>query len=239
VRYTGYYRHQVRWGKLVILDNPVHEDVPNDLDRFLTAVFRLKPPVVILPDIIDDIPGTIWSAQLSASRLQGEIGLSDDPEYRPELMVVPHGFTTEEFIETAYSLVAIPGVRWIGITLERRLKDDPLALARRRERVLALTNDPRFNNTKFHLLGLSEQATELSDPAFARVTSVDTSKFVVLSLTSPPVYPPAPIAIKYPGREGLGPRSEYFQWRKPTIWEAGDLRNMLRAWSVYAERDEL
>lgn len=236
-RYAGYYRQQVREGKLVILDNPVHEDVPNSLERFVDAVLKLQPPVAVLPDIIDDISGTIISAE-GASKYCTWVMQQHNGARLPAFMAVPHGFDTPQFVDTAAKLIEVPGVSWIGVTLERRLKDDPLALLRRRDRVLALANDTRFNGIKIHLLGLSESAIELEDPSFARVASVDTSKFVVLGLTGSWVYPPAPLTLAYPGREGLGPRNEYFHYRRLTTSEGVRLQEQLRTWSAYAERDD-
>jgi hypothetical protein len=245
IRYAGYYRKQVRDGKLVILDNPVHEDIPNDLERFVNAVLVLHPTVAILPDIIDDIPGTLESAQKAITQCQSAIYRERNPHGslpdQPQYMAVPHGFTTEEFVDTAAKLIAIPGVTWLGITLERRLKDDPLALARRAERVLALSADPRFNGIRFHLLGLSERASELApynEDVFDRVVSVDTSKFAVLALNGIWAWPVPPLPMHYPGRESLGPRNAYFHYRNPSDTILPHLTEQLRTWSFYAERND-
>lgn len=228
--YARFYRQMALEGELVILDVPEHESVPLDEEAWIYAIRELvRPTVIVLPDSIESSNRTIDNAV----RLAGEV-----TKLRPKsaLMGVPHGETLEEFIACAIALCNL-GCSWLGVSLERRLNDDKLAVKNREERIRALKLNGETRHTKIHLLGISEEATELDNPFLMRTCeSVDASKFAVWLLTGSPVVPPVPIRQEYPGRKALGGSIEYFDYR-PTLgnWPRG-LRANLSRWCAYANR---
>jgi hypothetical protein len=193
----------------------------------------LEPTVAIVPDVIDDIPMTVNLARHAAGIVSSRKAILP----QPELMAVPHGHTHEEFYQCAAELIKIPGITWLGITLERRLNDDQLALKRRRERLRMLSYDPLFSGTKIHLLGVSETAEELGDDSvWERAVSCDTSKFAVWALTRNPVAPPVPLSTPYPGREIFGGSYNYY-WAHGLSWpDRRKFTQNLAEWSRYAQR---
>lgn len=234
MRYCSYYRNKLALGHTVILDNPVHENEEIDFSDWLTAIGLLRPTIAILPDTIDDADKTVAHAETLAAVQQ---------ETYPEvsLMAVPHGHSQADFYTCARKLARIPQVSYLGISLERRLNDDELALERRRARVnfIRTTND--FDHIKLHLLGTSENSTELVGDShiWSRVSTADTSKFAVRYLSGIPAIPPGPTPNAYPGREPFGGGIGYF-WSRPQLPLFGKrgLRNNLAAWCDYADRKE-
>lgn len=232
MQYARFYRNQVKRNALVILDSPVHENLTPNLGEWVTALGWLRPSVAILPDIIDDAEGTVKSAIFAADQARHYPGI--------QLMGVPHGKDNAEFLDCAQELVHGVQVKWLGISLERRLENDVLAYQRRVERIRCLARDPVFAGVNIHLLGISEAARELREPLFRRVTSADTSKFAVYYLSGNPAVPPSPLNKQYPGRAALGGSFEYFNWR-PSLpsgsrlgeFQRGFLDNLSR-WSDYA-----
>jgi hypothetical protein len=154
-------------------------------------------------------------------------------------MGVGHGTTTEEFLWSCIELRRQVGVKWLGVSLERRLNDDKLALEHREERVRAIKNHATTRAAFVHLLGLSEQGTELDSPFFQDTcVSVDTSEFAVWYLTGNPVSPPVPIRQEYPGRKVLGGSMSYF-YHRPTVDSVNGLLANLAEWAAYADRREV
>jgi len=228
--YAEFHRQQVANGKLVILDNPVHENVEISIDDWIGAAQFLKPTVVIIPDVIDDVSATVAYAKTYRKEIQRVSPQS-------HLMAVPHGVEHGDFLSCARELAALrdPMITWFGVSLERRLQDDPQALNRRFRRVRILQTEPEVCRRNVHLLGISEQAVELRSPTFAHCVSADASKFAVLALTGNPVYPPAPIRVHYPGRKALGGSIEYFEYEPPAEFSSTMFYDTLDAWSKYAE----
>ncbi len=146
--YERYYRDKSDLGRLVILDSPVHENVPLDELAWASAVSLVKPSVIVLPDVIDSSDQTVRNALRYASVARRLSPYS-------QLMGVGHGETTEEFLECSVQLRRTVGVDWLGVSLERRLNDDKLALKRRTERIQALRRNIDTRPAKIHLLGLS------------------------------------------------------------------------------------
>lgn len=204
--YRNFYLDQMRRNRWVILDNPVHEDAPISEDEFLGVATTLRPSVATLPDVIDDAEQTVANAK----RLVGELK-SRCPDTLP--MVVPHGVTHDEFLACAHELAtAVSGIGFIGMTLERRLKDDRLACFRRGYRVRLLRESRHFDGMRIHYLGTSEEANEFTTGELSLVYSADSAKFAVRAITGTEQDPPAPIACAYPGRDALGGSLGYFLW---------------------------
>lgn len=228
--YAKFHRQQVAAGKLVILDNPVHENEPLNLEQWLLAVQLLRPTVINLPDVIDD-----WEKTVSLARSCAPRAHALSPE--SELMAVPHGVEHADFLACARQLAAIsePRIDWFGVSLERRLQDDRLAYERRIRRVRILQTEAGIAKRRIHLLGVSEQAYELRSPIFRDIYSADTSKFAVWALTGDPLFPPAPITVPYPGRAKLGGSLQYLDYLPPDDFDTTVLFESLQAWSNYAE----
>lgn len=229
--YRNFYLDQVRRGRWVILDNPVHEDAPISEDEFLSVATTLQPSVAVLPDVIDDPDQTIANAK----RLAGELKYRC-PDTLP--MVVPHGVSHDGFLACAHELAtAVSGTGFIGMTLERRLRDDRLSCFRRAYRVKLLRDDPHFNGMRIHYLGTSEEANEFTTGELDLVYSADSSKFAVRALTNTEQDPPAPIACAYPGREALGGSLAYFLWHSDKQLRGSQERftESLGKWSDAAE----
>jgi hypothetical protein len=230
--YFRFYEGKRNDGHRIILDNPVHEDHETSLSDWLSAVERIQPAVAIIPDVIDSAESTIAKAQVGVDLFCG-LGLS------AELMAVPHGETQVDWVECAQELAKFTEITWFGISLERRFKDDPLALTRRRERVEMLFDHNEFNRLKLHLLGISESGIELGeDGIWGRASSADTSKYAVWYLQGHPVLPPVPVDAVYPGRTILGGSYGYFGAQMTLGRSKGGLRRNLRSWNVYAERND-
>lgn len=219
-------------GRTVILDNPVHEYVPFNPEQWEYAVRALQPTIVGLPDVIESADETVHYANAYAKRVA-------ELSPKSEIMGVAHGDTDIEFVECAVELQK-QGCEWIGISLERRLKDDRQAFLLRRTRLqLLLSMLPR--PSRFHFLGVSEEAREFDDDLIQdNVTSADTSEFVVWNLLGTPVEPPAPITIHYPGREALGGTKAYFTYnpfkdtKKALGMDIGAISENLARWTEYA-----
>lgn len=231
--YFRFYRKQVQRGHTVILDNPVHEDTEIDPEDWLMAVAALKPTITVVPDVIDDSDATVQNANKLALRAK---------EAHPgvKLMVVPHGFTQDDWYSCARSLFTVPGVDYFGISLERRLKDDSAALQRRVERLRKISLNESFDAISVHLLGTSEGGNEFAEPyRFRRAVSCDSSKFAVFYLCGRPIEPTplGYITDPYPGREPFGGSMKYFE-AEPSL-PVGGLRRMrknLALWCEFAER---
>lgn len=231
-RYYRFYADRCQAGDRIILDNPVHEDRPVSIDRWLEAVELLMPDVAVIPDVIDSGNETIANVEkaIEVFTNRGFSGI--------ELMAVPHSETQQGWLSCATRIAQIQEVSWFGISLERRFNDDPYALSRRRERVDMLNCFPeRFGRIKLHLLGVSESGQELSgERLWQRATSADVSKFVVWNMLGTPVSPPVPITIPYPGRGPLGGSYGYFFAGHHDVSRRSLTRN-LRQWIAYAERE--
>ncbi len=230
--YERYYRDKSDLGRLVILDSPVHENVPLDELAWASAVSLVKPSVIVLPDVIDSSDQTVRNALRYASVARRLSPYS-------QLMGVGHGETTEEFLECSVQLRRTVGVDWLGVSLERRLNDDKLALKRRTERIQALRRNIDTRPAKIHLLGLSEEGTELNSKFFQDCCeSVDTSEFAVWYLSGDPVKPPVPISKEYPGRKIFGGSIQYF-YHRPPVRSLDSFRENLADWAAYADRKEV
>lgn len=232
-RYYRFYVNCRERGDFLILDNPVHEDRPVTIDRWLEAIRQLLPDVAVIPDVIDSDEETVKNAVEAIARLR-EDGFSGI-----KLMAVPHGVTQADWLTCARVLEGLgPAISWFGLSLERRLSDDMHALNRRRERVQLLKDEPRFDRIKLHLLGTSECGYEFSDDKiWRRASSADSSKFAVWCMYDNPVLPPVPLTEPYPGRKPFGGSYDYFfapvpEWLSPRKMSAN-----LRRWCSYAERE--
>lgn len=230
-RYTNWLRRRMDHGDTVILDNPVHEDVEPNIDIWVKAMELLHPTIAILPDVIDDDQQTVTNAAVMAKTVRRR-------HWPVKLMAVPHGIEQSDWRDCARTLAAIPEIDWLGISLERRLKDDELAVARRYERLQFLRDNQRFDHLRVHLLGTSERASEFAGGrVWRRAETSDSSKFAVFYLTNQPVEPPGPVSVPYPGRSPFGGSMEYFH-AKPQLptFGKGRLTQNLAAWCNYAER---
>ena len=231
-RYTNWLRRRMINGDTVILDNPVHEDVEPNLDIWMQAMELLHPTIAILPDVIDDDQQTVTNAVQLAKTVKRHW---DQPV---QLMAVPHGIEQADWNVCARALGAIPEIDWLGISLERRLKDDELAVARRFNRLKFIRETQNFDRIRVHLLGTSERSSEFrGGHVWRRAESIDSSKFAVFYLTNQPVSPPGPVSIPYPGRAPFGGSMEYFHAiPKLPLLGKGRLTQNLAAWCTYAER---
>jgi hypothetical protein len=227
--YAKFYREQMRRGKHVILDNPVHENEPINFSEFFTAAEYLQPTVAILPDVIDDHAATMANAKQLSEELRERCPGT-------QILAVPHAEEHDVFVENAAELLGLRGVSFLGLTLERRLNNDQLAYARRAYRLKRLLDDPRFSDVHIHYLGVSELGWEFVTSEARVVYSADTSKFAARCLLGQPAAPPAPVRTPYPGRIALGGSSEYFAYQPDaeTFNYAGFTGNLTR-WSAYAE----
>jgi hypothetical protein len=230
--YAAFHRDRAEKGSLVILDNPVHEDGVVDIDWWLEAAQRVRPSVAIIPDVIDDVEATV----ALATDLRKEMREAC-PTAR--LMAVPHGIEHHHFHRCAMALGELrdPMIDWFGVSLERRLGEDAVALHRRVKRLRILNSEPSLSKRPVHLLGISEKATELLSgwtDAFAGVVSADTSKFAVWQLLGATVLPPPPVPIEYPGRAALGGSQEYFEYVPGRHFDHQQLTRVLDDWSQYA-----
>lgn len=227
--YAEFHRRMAREGKLVILDNPVHENGELDLREWAEAAKLITPTVAIIPDVIDDANATVMYAR----EFRGVIR-----EWSPStrLMAVPHGVEQIDFLRCAQELLRLknPSIHWFGVSLERRLDDDPYAFQRRVQRVRMLTSEPSFRYRSIHLLGVSEAASEFLHPAFLNVASADTSKFAVWWLNGTAPLPPSPIKQPYPGRASLGGSTRYFDFEPQEAFLRDRLAEYLLAWTNYA-----
>ena len=232
-RYLQFYADKLQRGDTVILDNPVHEDRKITVEQWLEAVALLQPTVAVIPDVIDSGLMTLDNAREAVAKF-GEYQIRS--QCQTELMAVPHGESQVDWFICALSLSKILPITWFGISLERRLNDDPLAVARRRERVQMMSRHREFMRLKLHLLGLSEGIVELSGSfVWLRAVSADVSKFAIWYLAESPVYPPPPVTIPYPGRTELfGGSYEYFLADCDGV-DIPDLRDHLTLWTDYAE----
>lgn len=233
-RYSSFYAERENAGDFVILDNPVHENRPVSIKRWLEAVEVMMPSVAVVPDVIDSQEETEANVLRAVDEFTryGFRGI--------ELMVVPHAQTQAGWLDCAIRLAKIgPPVTWFGISLERRLSDDIFALARRRTRVQYMLDYPHvFDRIKLHLLGISESASELGeDRIWQRAASGDTGEFAVWNMLKTPVTPPVPVTIPYPGRGPFGGSYQYFLTGQPQGLSRRKMRKNLLAWNRYAERE--
>lgn len=229
-KYREFYRRKSELGHTVILDNPVHEDGNVDPDVWRVATGLLRPSVAVIPDVIDDPDLTIKNARILCETMKREYPYV-------KLMAVPHGYSQNEWYHCARALARIPQISYFGISLERRLRDDELALRRRRWRLETIQRGVEFDGIAVHLLGTSERAHEFAYPAaFRRAISTDTSKFAVFHLCGIPVEPPALVATPYPGRGPFGGSNQYLT-AKPTLPMFGvkRMRANLANWCTYAD----
>lgn len=232
--YRDFYRDRSLGGDTIILDNPVHENRPVTIARWIEAIRVIQPNIAVIPDVIDSDRETLTYAHKAVAQFQksGFTGI--------ELMAVPHGNSQPEWLACATRLAKIgPPVTWFGISLERRLKDDMEALRRRRERVhLMLDYRSEFSHINLHLLGVSERGDELGDDyIWNRATSADASKYAVWNMVGTPVTPPVPVNRPYPGRGPFGGSYEYFTAEAPTGVSIRRMRSNLRKWTNYANRE--
>ncbi|HEV2175274.1 MAG TPA: hypothetical protein VGR71_16995 [Nitrospira sp.] len=234
-RYFRFYAERKNAGDFIILDNPVHEDRPVKFEHWIEAIMLLQPNVAVVPDVIDSTLMTLDNAREAVARFR---------EYhfpQTELMAVPHSQTQYGWLQCATELARLGDpLRWFGISLERRLDNDPLALIRRRERVDMMLSFPeRFGHIKLHLLGVSERGDELgNDSIWQRAHSADSSKFAVWSMLGTPVSPPVPILQPYPGRGTFGGSYEYFLAGHPQGLSRRKMLRNLRQWNEYAESEK-
>ncbi len=232
--YRRFYQLRKELGDTLILDNPVHENRGVTLEYWCAAVNLTRPSVAVIPDVIDSMDRTLSNVEEGISAISGY----EIPDV--QLMAVPHGHSQSDWLNCALSIAKYPEISWLGLSLERRLDNDDLALLRRRERVEMLRERPEvFDRLTLHLLGLSEGAIELGeDRVWSRAYSVDTSKFVVWNMTKAPVKPPAPIHEFYPGRYFLGGSYNYFFAPSPEGTTLRKIRNNLTRWCTYADREQ-
>lgn len=232
--YHRFYSERRCRGDFLILDNPVHENRPITIDDWLQAVLLIMPDVAVIPDVIDSDVETIANVEKAVEAFTRQ-GFGS----AVELMAVPHGYMQQNWLDCAHRIAAITEISWLGLSLERRLKNDSFALIRRRERVEMLrTESACFDRLKLHLLGLSETGEELGDDrVWQRATSVDTSKFAVWSMFGTKVRPPVPTYYEYPGRAIFGGGFEYFYADRPLHVSGRKMRSNLQRWVRYAERN--
>lgn len=231
--YYRFYAKKMRQGHHVILDNPVHENEEVDPEDWLLAVSALQPSVTVIPDVIDDSDATVENAVKLARRVR-------ESSPKTQLMVVPHGYSQDDWLACARALARIPDVTYFGISLERRLNNDAAALNRRARRLRMVTQEVGFDHLTVHLLGTSERGNEFAEPQrFCRATSCDSSKFAVFFLCNRKVEPSSSgyIATPYPGRGPFGGSMEYFD-AKPTLPVFGRhlMRKNLALWCDFAAR---
>lgn len=234
-RYSAFYRERAQNGDRIILDNPVHEDRPTKIEDWLDTIELIRPSVAVIPDVIDSQLMTLDNAREAVSKFR-QRGFE---KLGTELMAVPHADTQLGWLTCASDLARLGTISWFGISLERRLNDDGLALQRRRERVVMLSSfRERFAHIKLHLLGVSESGMELSDDrVWQRAESADTSKFAVWNMLETPVVPPVPTTYSYPGRTPFGGSFDYFFAGHPPRVSRRKMRNNLRTWNQYATRE--
>jgi len=230
--YRDFYCRLVTSGHTVILDYPAHERLDIDLEQWLGAVEILRPSAVVLPDSIDSADETLLQAGIAIRMLLRKT-LNQTPEY----IGVPHGKTQKEYLACAEKLWRY-GCRWFGISLERQLSDAD-ALNLRQQRLEGLLTNTYTKTSKYHLLGISETASELIDPFFQEhCGTADASKFAVWWLTSwdsaVPYPKDVPINRPYPGRKALGGSVDYFNY----CGVSTGLQWYLERWSVFAEKGE-
>lgn len=221
--YRNFHWAQSSKGNLVILDNPVHENLEPHITDWELAIKLIKPTVAVVPDCIESSEKTQMLARWSLRQTNGA---------QCEFMGVPHGNSDDEFLDCARELVGL-GCTWLGVSLERRLNNDRIAYATRCRRISMLNTYHLRRGIKLHLLGVSEEGREFTDKMTRRVvSSADTSKYAVHWLTGNPVLPPVPTTTPYPGRAALGGSMGYFNYVGGIT---DDFTDNLRDWVQYAE----
>jgi len=233
-RYLAYYQNRIARGDFVILDSAAFENqgaltelpMASLITKQVGAALNLQPSEVVLPDDMDDAAKTIEWATIASDRFF-EFG------YEGQMMAVPHGKTYAEYLATAKELLdGVRGVTTLGVQEEVEELFD-------KER-LDVVRDLKSHNpdVQIHLLGVTEHALELQHPdTKALVRTCDTAKFVVWGLNKYETYP----TLKgqemppYPGRDSVGGRWGYFNYKTEDGLALHQVRENIRYWREFLD----
>lgn len=190
--YADFYWGCGQRGNYVILDNGAYEfgKTPS-LESLIRAAHRIMPSEIVLPDAMFGPECAVETVTMSC---EGQRALSADGF--TNFMAVPHGNTRGEWVWCAKQLVAIPGVKCLGIA-----EKDAIKLANGDRALLAEILQDTCPGKDIHYLGMMEDMLDVCSPwSRENVRGVDGSKLVVWGMnrclispgSAPPVYPGRP-----------------------------------------------
>jgi len=206
--YARFYRRQSQAGKFVILDSAAFEGECTSPQILSAAARIIRPTEVVLSDDPTSATRTLTMSQ-ECSRILRERG------YTGRFMGVPHGKKLREYTQNAADLVEACGISTFGV-----VEEIPETLGIPRAEAVSVLRS-LFPSVDIHLLGVSEDLNELTDPyLLQQARSCDTAKLIVWGLqkklVAPGNVPP------YPGRKALGGRMQYFEYVTTDVfaWDA-------------------
>lgn len=189
--YLTFYREALEDRKFVLLSS-LAQMGPAVLEDLIEAAVKLNPSEVVLPNIPAHPEKSVRLTAEASSLLQSA-GVNRAP-----FMAVPHGSDFHEYIENVSRLSTYSQVRTIGVTADVFAK---YHLTRKAFFQAMFKACPRT----VHLLGLSDDLADLSDPlSRARFRSASTPKAVVWGLSGTAVRFSAKKVPEYGGREQFG-----------------------------------
>lgn len=153
--YAAFYKERARRGDYVILDNSVIELGKSlHVDRLAHAADAIGAKEIILPDVLDDSPGTFVRSRESAEFIRAKYG----DKYK--LMVVPQGKDLREFLRCYEVMAACDWVDVIGIPKRTgRFFESPLG---RRDLISHMVMNKYIDQSKpHHLLGIYSNPLEI------------------------------------------------------------------------------
>jgi len=189
----------------VMLDYPAFEGEEVSLDRYFDWIDKLRPNIVVVPDVRSNGPKTVEFAHLFYEKFFDAEGF---PEHPCELLVVPQGETFAEWYICLDELLQLKPHRVALVEEAERFvrlqvvgESSVRPVPGRVGLLFFLSEMLQLREKPIHFLGLSEDLRELSfsERLFPGwVQSCDTAKGVVLShagvvinptLVDPPIYP--------------------------------------------------
>lgn len=189
--YLAFFREAVQDRKFVILSSVAQagEVVVEDL---IEAAVALRPSEVVLPNLpCSPEKSALLTAKVSS--LLQSAGVD-----RTSFLAVPHGEDFHGYIENVTKLSNYSMVRTIGVTVD---VFDKFHLTRKAFFQAMRKACPRT----LHLLGLTDDLTDLNDPLSTSVfRSVQTPKAVVWGLSGTAVRPNVKKVPEYGGRDLFG-----------------------------------
>ena len=221
--YRAYYREASERGAHVIVDSAAFEGHITDTSTLADAARAVRAQEVVLTDDPSSAFNTLILSRRCATMLRGA-------GFEGDFIACPHGFTVDEYVQNVLALARIDGVTTLGI-----VEEIPELLGIPREKMILMLNE-MFPNLAIHLLGVTEQLTELRDPVIRPlVRSTDTAKLIVWGLNDIVVDPGAEKIPTYPGRDSVGGRLGYFGYETDDALLIGKARHNILLWREYLE----
>lgn len=198
-------------GAWVILDNGVSESKqPLAMREFQAYIDLIGPSEIILPDYLEDAEATRAAVSEYSIQYKGA----------RRLMAVPQGKTLDEYVDCAFYFAGLPQIGTIGVS-----KYLPKYCGATRREFLEIIRDAGLHNRtslQWHLLGLSENLSELADLAmdFPWIRGIDTCYPVLASMMGISIIDDREIVTSPKGFERADPY-EYWpeKWATSTLWE--------------------